>query len=294
MGAVALLMRATRKRRFADPDGASYFLDRPKGSSAPPRKVARRTEVSTTQVAGFDVHSVRRPGTPSGARPVVVHLHGGAYVNEIVAQHWDFVADLALELDVEVLVPIYGLAPQHTAAEARALCEAVLDGVGERPCWLSGDSSGAGLALVAAQARVRQPSAPPLRGLTLLAPWLDLAMLNPELDAAEARDPWLARAALREVARVWADGTPLDDGLVSPLFGEMTGLPPVDLWIGTRDLTHPDTLLLAQRLRAAGVEVALHEARGALHVFPLLPVPEGRAAARAIRSRIADGLGLLG
>lgn len=293
MGAVGLLMRVTRKRRYADPDGAEHLLGRPKGPSGPPDKVARRVDVSTEQVTGFDVHSVRRPGTPPGTRPVVVHLHGGAYVNEIVAQHWDFVADLALELDVEVLVPIYGLAPQHTAAEARALCEAVLDGVGERPCWLAGDSSGAGLALVAAQARVRR-GAQPLRGLTLLAPWLDLAMGNPELDAAEARDPWLARAALREVARVWADGTPLDDGLVSPLFGEMAGLPPVDLWVGTRDLTHPDTLLLAERLRAARVDVTLHEARGAIHVFPLLPVPEGRAAARAIRARIADGLDAAG
>ncbi len=291
MGAVGLLMRVTRKRRFADAEGGRVLLEREKGPSAPPPKLRERLDVTTRQVTGFDVHTLLRRGTVSGSRPVVVYLHGGAYVNEIVTQHWDFVAALATELDVEVQVPVYGLAPQHTAAEARALCAAVLAGVGERRCWLAGDSSGAGLALVAAQQAVRDGSSVDLRGLTLLAPWLDLGMSNPELDAAEAQDPWLARAALREVAVSWADGTPLDDGTVSPLFGEMAGLPPVDLWVGTRDLTHPDCRLLAERLRAAGVEVSHHETPGAIHVYPLLPVPEGRRAASAIRARIADGLG---
>ncbi|HEY1133880.1 MAG TPA: alpha/beta hydrolase, partial [Nocardioides sp.] len=131
----------------------------------------------------------------------------------------------------------------------------------------------------------------PLRGLTLMAPWLDLSMANPGIDAVERIDPWLARAALREVARVWAAGTPLDDPSVSPLFGATEGLPRVELWVGTRDVTQPDCRLLAQRLAGTG-EVGYHEVEGAIHVFPILPVPEGRVAAAAMLGHVARDLGL--
>lgn len=291
MRAVGLLMRVTRKRRFAREDGAADLLGRPKGDPTPPRRLRGSADVTTEVVQGRDVHVVRRPSAPAGTRPVVVYLHGGAYVNEVVRQHWDFVADLATGLDVEVWVPIYGLAPQHDAAGARALVAELLARLRSegRACWLAGDSAGAALALVAAQQQLGEPGST-LRGLTLMAPWLDLSMVNPELDAAERDDPWLARAALREVARTWAGGTPLDDGSVSPLFGPVEGLPPTHLLVGTRDLTHPDCRLLAQRLREAGVETTYDEQPGAIHVYPLLPVPEGRRAAEAIRHRIGAGL----
>lgn len=292
MRAVGLFMRATSKRRFLREDGAQELLTRAKGDAAPPRRVREALDVTTEPVRGHDVHVLRRAGTPAGVRPVVVYVHGGAYVNELVRQHWDFVAELAAEVDVEVWLPVYGLAPQHDAAQARALLAELLDRLRRegRPCWLAGDSAGAALALVAAQQQADEGST--VRGLTLMAPWLDLSMVNPDLDAAERADPWLARAALREVARTWAAGTPLDDGAVSPLFGRFAGLPPTHVLVGTRDLTHPDCRLLVQRLREAGVETTYDELPGAIHVYPLLPVPEGRRAAAAIRRRIAAGLGV--
>ncbi|WP_301801381.1 alpha/beta hydrolase [Nocardioides sp. ChNu-153] len=294
MRAVGALMRATRKRRFTDPDGGAALLARPKGDPTPPARLTRRLLATSETLDGFQVHTLRRYGAPRGTRPVVVYLHGGAYISEIVRQHWDVVAGLVDALDVEVQVPIYGLAPQHTAAEARSLVATVLDRLREqgRPAYLVGDSAGGGLALVAAQQEAaRRGEDSPVVGLTLLAPWLDLSMANPGIDAVEAVDPWLARAALREVARVWADGTPLDDALVSPLFGDVAGLPPVDLWVGTRDVTQPDCRLLARRVQDAGGVVRYHEVAGAIHVFPLLPVPEGRAALREIHAHLRSVLG---
>lgn len=299
MTAIGALMRLTRKRSFADPEGGAALLARPKGSPVPPAAVTRRVDVATEVVDGFDVYSVVRRGTPVGQRPVVVYLHGGAYVNEIVKQHWQLVARIAEDLDVEVQVPIYGLAPDHDAAEARAFVATVLqrlvaDG---RAAYLMGDSAGGGLALVAAQDEVERATASAgarpstLRGLTLIAPWLDLSMANPAVDAVELVDPWLARAALREVARVWAAGAPLDDPTVSPLFRSTEGLPRVELWVGTRDVTQPDCRLLAQRLAGTG-EVGYHEVEGAIHVFPILPVPEGRRAVVEILGHVARDLGI--
>ncbi|GAB3073658.1 alpha/beta hydrolase fold domain-containing protein [Nocardioides zeae] len=299
MTAIGALMRVTRKRSFADPEGGAALLARPKGSPVPPPAVARRVDVATEVVDGFDVYSLVRRGTPVGQRPVVVYLHGGAYVNEIVKQHWHLVARIADELDVEVQVPIYGLAPDHDAAEARALVATVLQRLvaGGRAAYLMGDSAGGGLALIAAQDEVERATASAgarpstLRGLTLIAPWLDLSMANPAVDAVERVDPWLARAALREVARVWAAGTPLDDPTVSPLFRSTEGLPRVELWVGTRDVTQPDCRLLAQHLAGTG-EVGYHEVEGAIHVFPILPVPEGRRAVAEILGHVARDLGV--
>lgn len=287
MAAVAALMRATRKRHFTDPAGGRVLLERAKGSSEPPRRVQRRVSMAVETIDGFEVYVVRPHETAAGEGPVVVYLHGGAFVNQIVEQHWDLLAEIAETLDVEVQVPVYGLAPQHTAAEALDLVTTVLERVaaaGRRPSYLVGDSAGGGLALLAAQHARRST----LTGMTLLAPWLDLTMANPEIPAVERRDPWLARAALHEVAEVWAAGTPLDDPRVSPLFGSLEDLPPIDLWVGTRDITLPDCRLL--HAKAPGL-VTYYEVPGALHVFPLLPVPEGRAARRQILGRMAESLG---
>ncbi|HEY1134735.1 MAG TPA: alpha/beta hydrolase, partial [Nocardioides sp.] len=153
MTAIGAFMRLTRKRTYADPAAGAALLARPKGSALPPPAITRQVDVATEVVDGFDVHTVVRRRTPLGERPVVVYLHGGAYVNEIVKQHWQFVARLADELDVEVQVPIYGLAPQHDAAEARALVATLLARLAAegRATYLMGDSAGGGLALIAAQ-----------------------------------------------------------------------------------------------------------------------------------------------
>ena len=95
------------------------------------------------------------------------------------------------------------------------------------------------------------------------------------------------------MARSWAGELALTDPRVSPTLASdeaLAELPPVDLWVGTRDITLPDTRLLAARLRAAAVDVRLHEEAGAIHVYPLLPVPEGRVARRELVARVTGSL----
>lgn len=286
MTAVGLYKRLTSKRRFGRPDGHEALLRRRKTASDPPARALRDLRVSAGTVEGFDVHTVAAPGTPADA-PVLVYLHGGAYVNEIVVQHWQFVAEVARRIPVEVRVPIYGLAPRHDALEALHLTTTMLEQLRDegRDVLLAGDSAGGGLALITAQ-QSGHLLGDRLRGLSLMAPWLDLTMANPEIPAVEERDPWLARAALHGVAASWAGTLDLHDPRVSPLFGPMDGLPPVDLWIGDRDITLPD----AQLLRAALREVSWHELPGGIHVVPILPVPEGRASRAEMIAWMRDRL----
>ena len=293
MRAVGLYMRLGRKRVFADPEGGAALLAAPKNDPEPDSRTMDGLHVTQHEIGGFSAYAVVRPGLDRYQVPTLLYLHGGAFVSTITKHHWRLIARLARDLDVTVLVPMYGLAPEHTAAEARDLvAEYVARAEQEgRRMYLVGDSAGGNLALIGAQ----QAAARGLGcvvGLSVMAPWLDLSMANPELDAAERRDPWLSRAALREVARTWADGTPLDDPSVSPLFGSFAGLGPVDIWIGDRDLCLPDARLLRDAVLAAGGTVTYREEPGALHVYPLLPTPEGRRARDELVEHIRVTLGI--
>jgi monoterpene epsilon-lactone hydrolase len=290
MRAVAVYVRLTRKKRYATREAGIAFLHSVKGPSQPPPTLVAACEVTTHAVQGRDVHVVRRRGEPA-SEGVVVYLHGGAYTNEIVEQQWAFAAALAEQSGAEVHVPIYGLAPHHTASEAVDLVAEVVDTLVAqgRPCVLVGDSAGGGLALVAAQQAVPRVRAR-VAGLLLVAPWVDLTMTNPAVDAVERTDPWLTRAGLHPIAQAWAGALALDDPRVSPLFGDLTDLPPVEVWVGTRDITLPDCRELEHRM-PVGAPFALHVEDGAIHDYPLLPTPEGRAASREIADRVVAMVG---
>lgn len=292
MRAIGLYMRVSRKRVLADPTAGPRLLAAPKGSREPKASTMTGLHVTQHEIAGFTHVAVARPGVERYAVPTLIYLHGGAFVSTITEHHWRLIAQLARELDVAVLVPMYGLAPEHTAAEAHDLVSALLqrcvdDG---RRVYLMGDSAGGNLALVAAQ-RAAARGWDCVAGVTVMAPWLDLSMSNPELDRMERIDPWLARAALRDVARAWADGTPLDDPEISPLFGDFAGLPPIDIWIGDRDISLPDAQLLRDAVAQAG-RVTYREEPGALHVYPLLPTPEGRRARAELVEHVRRTLGI--
>ncbi len=284
-GVVAAWLRLTRRRVFATPDGGRRLLERRKGSGEPPRWLGRDHRVERREVGGHAVWGVTTGSDRQ--RGSVVYLHGGAYTSEVVRQHWSLVAELAQVTGRTVHVPLYGLAPQHTALEALAFVQAVSAGLSaDEPVHLAGDSSGGGLALVLAQHWPE--AAPPLVGVTLLAPWLDLAMSNPGIDDVEPHDPWLARPGLHVVAEAWADGLSREDPRVSPVRGRLDGLPPVAVHVGTRDITLPDCRLLRDRLGPD--RCRWHEVSGALHVHPLLPVPEGRLARRVVTAFVRETL----
>ncbi len=282
MTMVAAFTRLVYQRRFASAEAGHRILARPKGPSAPPRAFIRRYGVGTTRDHGFDLHRLGRSQTGV----TVVYLHGGAYTNEIVGAHWSFVAHLHERTGHDVVVPIYGLAPAHQGLAALEFVTAVIaaEVAAGRRVYLAGDSAGGGLALLAAQATGG------VAGLTAIAPWLDLSMANPEVDALEPSDPWLRRAGLRPVAAAWAGDLPLTDPRLSPLHGDLTVLPPTQILVGTRDITMPDCRLLRDRIPPS-VPLTYHEEEGALHVYPLLPVPEARAGRAAVLTHLQETTG---
>jgi acetyl esterase/lipase len=101
----------------------------------------------------------------------------------------------------------------------------------------------------------------------------------------------LSSVGLLEAGKVWAGGDDATDPRLSPLNGPLAGLAPIDVYVGTRDICLPDVLLLKERATAEGAAVRLAVCDGAVHVYPLIPVPEGRAAAREIVRSVSEAVG---
>ncbi len=236
----------------------------------PPASLGRRCEVRRADVAGRPCFTVRASRQPAGR---LMYVHGGGFVFEITKHHWAFVGRLAAALDVEVTVPIFPLAPEHTHRETHPFLSAVHAALSrtDGPLTVAGDSTGATMALGTVQRAVRDGVAPPAH-LLLISPLADPTLSNPAIADVAARDPWLRVDGLREGIRLWSGGDDL--AALNPLAGPFAGLGATTIVTGTRDLTNPDTRLLRDRLVAHGVPVRHHEHAGLIHVFPLLPVPE--------------------
>jgi acetyl esterase/lipase len=291
MKGVSAFIRVAYKRRFATEAAGRALLTKAKGPSSPPPGIRKRCVVTHRQVNGRDVYVVRSRRAATGpSEHSVIYLHGGAYTSEIVKEHWALIAHLTERAGYDVHVPIYGLAPEHHALEALDLVTKLITDLSAngRRCYLAGDSAGGGLALLAAQAVAGGPERP-VAGLTIIAPWLDLTMANPAIPAVERNDPWLTRAGLHPIASAWAGGVPLTDPRLSPLYGSLEGLPPLQILVGTRDITLPDCRALRDRV-PPGTPLQYHEEPAAIHAYPLLPVPEATPAREAIVEHIRKSL----
>jgi monoterpene epsilon-lactone hydrolase len=286
MRAVSAALRLTRRPRMATAERARKRMAAPKGPADPPAKLRKRHDVSSRQVGGFPCHTV----APRGRRAerAAVYLHGGAYISEISPQHWALISQLA-DAGVRVEVPSYGLAPQYTYRDAYPFLTAVyrqlLADVDASAVTLVGDSAGGGLALGFAQTLLGTDLPQPRR-LVLISPWLDLTLSHPDLPAVELRDPWLSSVGLAEAARSWAGGDDPTDPRLSPGNGPLAGLAPVDVYVGTREICLPDVLQLQDRGATEDVKLQVTVCEGAVHVYPLVPAPEGRTAAREIVASI--------
>lgn len=236
--------------------------------------VARETE------CGWPVYHITPLKNPQTGN-YVVFLHGGGYINEIVKAHWYFIGHLTRAADVHCVVPVYPVAPIGTASDVvptvGRLLQRLLQDPDIRKITLMGNSAGAGMALAAAQ-WLRDAGSPQPGQLVLISPGIDASLARPEHLAAAAEDPLLDIPGIKEGARLYAGELDTAHPFISPLNGDMHGLPPMLLFTGTLDLLYPDSMVLATKARAAGVPVTLHLRKGQPHNYAAMPTPEGRAA----------------
>ena len=237
-------------------------------------------------VNGIPGEWVIAPGADTGR--VVLYLHGGGYVMGSVRTHRGLAARISRAAKARVLLVDYRLAPEHpfpAAVEDAAAAYAWLlnGGFSAARIVIAGDSAGGGLAL-ALLVNIRDEGIPLPCAAVCLSPWTDLAVTGASMAANAATDPIVRREdALAAAAAYLAGGDPKTP-LASPLYADLTGLPPLLIQAGTAETLLDDARRLAQRAGAAGVEITLDLWEHMFHVwqmcYPILP--EGRRAIRDI------------
>jgi acetyl esterase/lipase len=203
----------------------------------------------------------------------ILYLHGGAYVNNFLKQHWDFVSKLIPQTNASIILPDYPLAPESTYKDTLEMVFEVykdmLSSIDPKNIIFMGDSAGAGLALAMAQKMkiddIQQP-----KQIILLSPWLDVSMSNPEAKTIEKRDVLLNIKSLRMAARSYAANTDLKNYLMSPIYGSMSGLAKISIFIGTHDVLYPDCLKIKKSLEEQGISFNFFEYPNLFHVWMVI------------------------
>ena len=250
-----------------------------KGTVPLPAGVTFPRPVSESRHEGMQVFEM---APADDSKPVLLYLHGGAYIHNFDKNHWKSLADIAGQSGCGLVAPNYPLLPLHTATEAhRLILGLYADLVNRVPAHrivVAGDSAGGGFALALAQ-EARDAGLPVPGRLILISPFVDICGGDESL---QDKDTWLHVDACRACGHAWAGDLDEKDSKVSPLYGDMHGLPPTDIYSGTYDVLYTDIIKAYRKLRESGVDAELHTAEKFGHVYPLYPVREGKKARREI------------
>jgi epsilon-lactone hydrolase len=204
----------------------------------------------------------------------ILYFHGGGFRIGSVVSHRDLIARIALASGCRVLAINYRLAPEHrfpaALDDALAAYGWMLDrGLKSDNIAFAGDSAGGNLVL-AAMLALRDRGLPLPVSAVLMSPWTDLAATGASYVTRADADPIHQRPMILALAKNYlgGQGDPCDP-LVSPLYADLTGLPPLLIQVGDRETVLDDSLVFADKARAAGIDVSLEVWDGMIHVFQM-------------------------
>jgi len=225
------------------------------------------------------------PGHPAPtADRAILYLHGGGYIMGSINTHRELIARLSKAAQARILALDYRLAPEHPfpapVEDATAAYRWMLaQGLKPSRIAVAGDSAGGGLT-VAALVAFRDAGLPmPAAGIPI-SPWVDLEAIGESMKTRSSQDPIVKPEMIREIARVYLAGQNPRSPLAAPLYADLHGLPPLLIHVGDAEALLDDSKRLAERAKAAGVDVTLEVWPEMPHVWHLFAhfLPEGQQA----------------
>jgi acetyl esterase/lipase len=216
---------------------------------------------------------------------VVMFLHGGAYISGSLLSHRHLVGQIGREAKARTLALNYRLAPEHpfpaaledTMAGYRYLLSC---GYAPEHIALAGESAGGGL-VVATLVSLRDQGIALPACAWLSSPWVDLEMSGESMTAKASVDPLIQKPYLLEAAAAYRNGVDPRMPLVSPLYADLTGLPPMLIQVGTAETLLDDSIWLAHRAALADIRVTLEAWPDMIHAWTLF-YPQINAAQRSL------------
>jgi epsilon-lactone hydrolase len=247
-----------------------------------------KVSVRHASIAGIDCDWLVPEGSSNS--PVLLYLHGGAYVMGSSKTHRHMVATIAKAAGIRAVLPNYRLAPEHPFPQgiddACAVYRQLLEqGIEPAQIVIAGDSAGGGLTTATAL-KLRDAGDPLPAALVLLSPWLDLSASGESIRSRARLDPLFRPADMPAVAEYYCAAGSVRDPLVSPVFADARGLPSVFIQVGDHEILLSDSTRFADALSEAGSPVTLQVWPGMWHVFQFFggKMPEADRALADIAS----------
>ena len=217
-------------------------------------------------------------------RHVVLYFHAGVYVMGEASLTAELASQVGRRTQANVISVDYRLAPEHpypaAVDDALAAYEALLDdGIALSDIAFAGESAGGGLA-VATLVNARDHGLPLPAAAFVMSPHADLTLAGTSMETKGELDPLLSREALRPRVADYTAGQDAALGLISPIFADLSGLPPLIIQAGTHEVLLDDAVRLARQAATADVELTLDITPGVPHVFQAYhPILDEAAAA---------------
>lgn len=254
---------------------------------------SRVTCPKSVRIKYFDINGLEAarftPKKSKYAHKIVLYLHGGGYTCGSIKSHSGLIGKIALETGIPHLAINYRLAPEHTYPAA-------LDDALKAYAWLlekehfnpndiiiMGDSAGGGLTL-SALLKIKATDMPLPLTAVVISPWTDLTMSGDSALSNPEKDPILDVNKAKEWGQWYAGDTSLEDPYVSPLFGDLSGLPPILIQVGTEEILLSDSIRFAAFAAMKDSDVTLMVEEDMSHVWHFFwqYIPEAKGAIKKI------------
>ncbi|MGH7897630.1 MAG: alpha/beta hydrolase [Candidatus Binatia bacterium] len=241
---------------------------------------------------GVKAEWITAPG--AAADRVILYFHGGGYVLGSIHSHRDMCERLSRAAKARVLALDYRLAPEHpfpaAVEDARAAYRWLLDqGLAPKKIALAGDSAGGGLTFATLLALKKHGDPMPACAAPL-SPWVDLEGVGDSMTGRDAIDPMVHKPMIEMMGKTYIGAGSLRDPLAAPLYGDLSGLPPLFIQVGERETLYDDAVRMTERAKKAGVPVELEVAPGQIHVWQIFAsrLDEGEEAIQKIGAFVRE------
>jgi acetyl esterase/lipase len=228
-------------------------------------------DVTVTAAALGDIPTAEITVDGIEPRHVVLYFHGGVYVMGDAVSAAGLASQVGRRTRAKVISVDYRLAPEHpypaAVDDALAAYEALLqDGTAPSGIVFAGESAGGGLA-VATMVNARDHGLPMPAAAFVMSPYADLTLAGTTMETRRDVDPLMSRELLQARVPDYTAGQDAALDLISPIFADLSGLPPLIIQVGGHEVLLDDAVRLAQRAGTADVDVTLEITPGVPHVF---------------------------